>query len=156
MTKEYKPLTEWNPKKGDVFKGTHGKLLAVVTDTNATTDLWGPRYWSEPFAYFTSDYTPVSYANHTTTETDMPKPFEIHTETKTDDRKPYAWMYKSGSTDFLVMNSGEGFVVISSKGVSQSVPADFRDPHHPDVTHRYYEGDKISFTLNDASEWFTS
>lgn len=61
MTREFKPLTEWNPRKGDVFENSISRIFAD-TDTTARMEAWGGDVPSEPFSWFNADYTLVSRA----------------------------------------------------------------------------------------------
>lgn len=60
--KIYKPLSEWEPKKGDVFENKNGERLACVSDTHARYDYWAPER-TEIFRWFcVSRYTLISRA----------------------------------------------------------------------------------------------
>lgn len=90
----YKPLTEWNPKKGDVFVTRLGLALTGTTDTHARFDHW--RYEEEkPFSWFSSpNYTLVSRAN--------PEPsFKVGDEVQTRDGR------EAGIYDVVQQPDGE-------------------------------------------------
>tara|TARA_R110000796_G_scaffold30122_14_gene80781 strand:- start:2679 stop:3161 length:483 start_codon:yes stop_codon:yes gene_type:complete len=61
MTKEYRKLTDWNPKKGDVFTKEGGLQLNIVSEGRAAFSFWGEGL-SDPLIYFTDSYSLVSRA----------------------------------------------------------------------------------------------
>ena len=60
MTKEYRKLTDWNPKKGDVFESN--KCCSPLTMTSDTEAKFGSNSESWPISYFTDSYSLVSRA----------------------------------------------------------------------------------------------
>tara|TARA_R110000851_G_scaffold26879_3_gene75794 strand:+ start:198 stop:680 length:483 start_codon:yes stop_codon:yes gene_type:complete len=61
MTKEYRKLTDWNPKKGDVFESVSGLQLNTVSEDEASFDFW-VMGTEKTFNYFKNTYALTSRA----------------------------------------------------------------------------------------------
>lgn len=60
--KEYKKLTEWEPKKGDVFRSKHGIKTTCTSETHARGERWPSGEADKPFEWFSQPVTRISRA----------------------------------------------------------------------------------------------
>lgn len=69
--KIYKPLSEWNPRKGDVFEARSGSKITCTHDDHARIDWRAGGWFRRPFRWFDDncfEVTPVSRAAPMTDE----------------------------------------------------------------------------------------
>lgn len=67
------------------------------------------------------------------------------------------WIYQEESNkklglSYLIINTDSVIVAISALGISTDPDSSVRDPYGPHVIKRFYEGDTISFTVEEG-DW---